>query len=85
MFKVEKKDGQIVDFDRTKITRGLTLGGATIEQAESVATQIETWLPTVAVGGIVKSVAIRGKLLAILDTTFPAVAATFRAYQKPAG
>jgi hypothetical protein len=82
-FKVQKKDGQMEDFDRTKIVNGIIKSGGTPEEAENIAKQIEVWLPTVAVDGVVKSADIRAKLLEMLKVANPAVGAAFEAYKKP--
>jgi transcriptional regulator NrdR family protein len=44
MYKVQKKDGVLEDFDRTKIVNGLIKAGATEEEAEKVASEIDAWL-----------------------------------------
>lgn len=85
MFKVQKKDGSLEDFDKSKIVNGVIKAGGSNVDAEQVATQIEAWLPTVAIGGIVKSVDIRTKGLEALRTVNPTVAASFESYQKPVG
>ena len=82
MFKVQKKDGSLEDFDRGKITGGVVKAGGSAEDAERVAAEVEAWLPTVAVNGIVKSTDIRTKGLEALRTTNPTVAASFEAYKK---
>ncbi len=84
MYKVQKKDGQLEDFDRSKIVNGVIKAGCTPEEAERVASEIESWLPTVAVDGAVKSTDLRVKGLEILRTVNPGVAATYESYQKPA-
>jgi len=81
--KVQKKDGRLEDFDRNKVVNGVIKSGATPEQAEEVAKQIEAWLPTVVTGEIVGSMAIRLKVLEILRGLNPAAAASFESYQKP--
>ncbi len=81
---VEKKDGQTESFDRSKILNGLIKSGATPEQAEEVAAQVENWAATVAVNNTVKTVDIRVKVLEFLRGVNPAVATAFEAYQKPA-
>lgn len=83
MYKVQKKDGSLEDFDRGKITGGVMKAGGSAEDAEKVAAEIEAWLPTVAVNGIVNSPDIRTKGLEALRTVNPTVAASFEAYKKP--
>jgi len=83
MFKVQKKGGLVEDFDRNKIVVGVVRAGCTPEEAERVASEIETWLPTVAVEGVVQSTDLRTKGLEVLRVVNPTVAATYEAYQKP--
>ena len=82
MYQVQKKDGSLIDFDRSKIVNGVTMYGATPEQAEQVASGVEGWLPTVAVNNVVKTADIRVKVLEILKAVNPAAGATFESYQK---
>lgn len=82
MFKVQKKDGSLQDYDRAKVVGGAVKAGASPEEAETVANQIEAWLPTVAAAGVVNSMDIRSKGLEILKTVNPTAAATFESYQK---
>lgn len=82
MFKVQKKDGTLEDFDRSKVVSGVIKAGGTPEDAEKVAVEIEVWLPTVAVDNVVQSSALRVKGLEILQTVNPTAAATFEAYKK---
>ncbi len=84
MYKVQKKDGQLEDFNRSKIVNGVIKAGCTPEEAERVALEIESWLPTVAADGVVKSTDLRTKGLEILRTVNPSVATTYESYQKPA-
>ncbi|KKR66786.1 MAG: hypothetical protein UU09_C0046G0012 [Microgenomates group bacterium GW2011_GWA2_40_6] len=82
MFQVQKKDGSLTDFDRSKIVNGVIMSGATPEQAEQVAAGVDGWLPTVMVNNVVKTADIRVKLLEILKAINPAAGATFESYQK---
>jgi len=83
MFKVQKKDGSLQDFDRGKIINGVLRSGATAEEAEKVAAAIDVWLPTTAVEGTVKFFDLRSKVLEVLRTINPTAAASFEIYQKP--
>ena len=80
--KVEKKDGRLEDFDRNKISSGITKAGVSVEEAENITGQIEAWLPGVTVGGVVKSSDIRTKVLELLQAVNPEAVAKFRAYKK---
>jgi transcriptional regulator NrdR family protein len=81
--KVKKKDGQLEPFDRSKIVNGLVKSGASSEEAESIASQIETWAEGAAADGVVNSSDIKTKLLELLETTNPEAVASFKAYKKP--
>jgi transcriptional regulator NrdR family protein len=83
MFKVQKKDGRLEDFDRNKIISGLVKSGTTPPEAEDITSQVEAWLPTVAVGGTVKTLDIREKVLELLRLADPTAADNFENYQKP--
>lgn len=82
--KVQKKDGRLEDFDRSKVLAGITKSGATPEQAESITGQVEAWAQTAAVNGVIGSSQIRIKVLEVLQSVNPEAAANFRTYQKPA-
>ena len=84
MYKVEKKGGAQEDFDRNKILAGIVAAGGTMEDAEKVATEIENWLPEMAVNNVVRSADIRTKGLEIFRNVNPKAAEMFEAYQKPA-
>ncbi len=80
--KVQKKDEILQDFDRSKVISGVVKAGVSTDQAGSVASQIEAWVQSAAVDGVVKSNDIRAKVLEILQSTNPAAAAKFGAYKK---
>jgi transcriptional regulator NrdR family protein len=80
--KVQKKDGTTEDFNREKIKAGIVKSGGTAEQAEMIASQIETWASTVAVDGVIKVSDIRIKLLELLGVANPAVKTAFENYKK---
>ena len=83
LYKVQKKDGTLEEFDKNKILNGVVSAGASSEDAQKILEGIEAWLPKAAVNGVVKSVDIRTKGLEILDIVNPEVAKGFRSYQKP--
>lgn len=80
--KVQKKDGRLEDFDRNKISGGIVKSGATPEQAENIAAQVESWAQTAAANGVISSVAVREKVLELLRSVNPEVAVSFEAYHK---
>jgi len=81
--QVEKKNGQLQPFDKSKIAAGLIRSGTSVEEAENVASQVEAWAQTSAVNGVIKSLDLRAKILEVLKTVNEAVAIAFENYQKP--
>jgi hypothetical protein len=84
MIKVEKKDGSQESYIREKLVGGMVKSGATQEQADLIAAQIEEWMPTVAASGVIKTSDLRAKLLELLKAVNPQAGDAFAAYQKPA-
>lgn len=82
MFKVQKKDGTLEDFDKQKIVDGVVKAGASPEDGQKVADAIEAWLPTVAKEDVVDSMDIRSKGLEVLKEVNPDVAAQFESFKK---
>ena len=82
MFRIQKKDGTLEDFDSNKLTGGITKAGASEEEAQKVLSEVEAWLPTVAVNGVVKSLEIKNKVLELLNETNPAAVTNFENYKK---
>lgn len=81
--KVRKNDGSLEGFDRAKISGGAMKSGATAEQAEQVASQVEAWAQGAAIDGIIATTEVRAKVLEALRLVNPTAAASFEAYQKP--
>jgi len=82
MYQVQKKNGSLVDFDQNKIITGIIKAGGSQENAQKIATDIETWLPTVVVNNVVKVLDIRSKVIEQLKTVDSTVATNFESYQK---
>jgi transcriptional regulator NrdR family protein len=82
MYQVQKKDGTLVDFDQNKIIVGIIKAGGTPENAQTVAANVETWLPTVVVNNVVNVSDLKTKVIAELRITNPPVAASFESYKK---
>jgi transcriptional regulator NrdR family protein len=80
--KVQKKDGSLEDFDRSKVKNGILSSGAAEEQAENITRQIENWLPSAAPNGVVRALDIKTKLLDLLGEVNPEAKATFENYKK---
>jgi transcriptional regulator NrdR family protein len=81
--QVQKKDNSLQPFDKSKVAAGLIRSGASVEEAENVASQVEAWAQTSAVDGVIKSLDLRAKVLEVLKTVNEAVAIAFENYQKP--
>jgi transcriptional regulator NrdR family protein len=83
MYKVLKRDGSLQDFDWKKLVNGLLKSGATEEEAERVATQVEAWVSTVAVDGVIKSYDLHVRVLESIREINPAAAKNFEDFKKP--
>jgi transcriptional regulator NrdR family protein len=81
--QVQKKDGRMEAFDRSKILNGLIKSGASATEAENITSQVESWAQTAAVNNVVKTVDIKAKVLELLRGVNPTAAASFEAYRKP--
>lgn len=82
--KVQKKDGRLEDFDRNKVSGGAVKSGATYDEAENVTKQVEIWVQTAAVNGVVPAVQIRSKVLEFLRPLNTTAADAFESYKKVA-
>lgn len=71
------------DFDWAKLSFGITNAGASKEDAEKVATEVEEWLNTVAEDGTVKSFDLHVKVIEILKEINPTAGAAFESFRKP--
>ncbi|MBM4401830.1 MAG: hypothetical protein FJ044_01135 [Candidatus Cloacimonetes bacterium] len=79
--KIEKRDGRVEDFDRSKIVAGVSAAGEE-EKAEEIAAQVEEWAKDAAVGDTIGWSAIREKVLELLRVSNPEAAARFEEYKK---
>ncbi len=82
MFKVQKKDGNLEDFDRNRVLQSVVKAGGTNEEAEKITAEVEAWLPGAVVTGVVTTQAIREKVLELLRPLNPIVAGDFEVYKK---
>ena len=80
--QVKKKDGQLENFDREKISRGIVTAGASPETAEAVVTEVENWAGSAATEGVIATTEIRGKVLELLRLQDPAAATSFEEYRS---
>jgi transcriptional regulator NrdR family protein len=81
--QVQKKDGTLQPFDRSKVSAGAMRSGASIEEAENVTGQVEAWARSVAQNGVVNATELRAKVLEVLKTVNPVAGSAFETYQKP--
>lgn len=77
---VEKRKGETEPFSRSKVLTSVSNAGAAPEQADQVATGVETWAQTV--GGTVKAADIRAKVVELLTPLNPQAAAAYENYRK---
>lgn len=80
--KVRKKDGRIEPFDRSKMASGIQKSGASPEEAEKIASQVEAWAQSAAVDGVISTSELRTKVLELLRATNPTVATSFEGFKR---
>lgn len=82
MYKVQKKDGRLEDFDRSKLFNSVMRSGGSREEAEKVTTVVESWLPGAVVNGVITTVAIREKVIEALRMLNSTVCGDYEAFKK---
>lgn len=81
--QVEKRDGTKEQYQTTKVRGSLMMAGASVEEAEDITTKISEWARANAKEGVVKTAAIRAKVIELLKETNTDAADSYEAYKKP--
>ncbi|MFC1790286.1 ATP cone domain-containing protein [Patescibacteria group bacterium] len=81
---MRKKDGVLQDYNRQKVVAGMVRSGASQEEAEKVAIQVETWAQSTAIEGVVSTVDLRAKVLEVLQSVSTQAAENYSSYRKVA-
>ena len=80
--QIQKKDGRLEEFDRSKLKQSILAAGTNENEAESTTAQVEAWAPSMAINNAVHSQVIRAKTIELLKTTNPTAAKTYEEYKK---
>lgn len=80
--QVEKRDGRLEEFDRTKIVRAVTAAGLSASDAEALASEVETWATEVAEEGVISSLKIRNRVADLLQERETEAADRYQEYRK---
>lgn len=80
--KVEKKDGSQQPWVRNKLVQGMVKAGATLDQAEGIASQVEEWTLGNSTDGVIPSSQIRAKVIELLELSNPTARQAYEAYRK---
>jgi len=80
--QIQKKDGRLEEFDRNKLKGSILATGANENEVESITTQVEAWVPSMAINNAVHSQVIRAKVIELLKTANPTAAKTYEEYKK---
>ena len=80
--KVEKRNGSLQDFDRSKLAASLVNAGATDADAQKIAVDVEAWAKAKAINDVIKSQAMRDKVIAVLRAEYPQVAEGYETFTK---
>lgn len=78
MLQVQKKDGRVEDFDKSKIAGVLGKVGVGSDEAQKVADQVETWAK-ISGSGPIKTLEIRDKVLTLIS---PEAVAAYKEYEQ---
>ncbi len=79
--KIQKKDGALENYDRTKLLLSMMRAQAKPDEAEQALTQIETWL-TGLKSEFVTTEELHGKVAEVLKSISPHAAQGYEIYRK---
>ncbi|KKR27727.1 MAG: hypothetical protein UT61_C0068G0005 [Candidatus Woesebacteria bacterium GW2011_GWA1_39_8] len=79
---VIKREGTTENFSLDKIIASVAKAGATLEAAEQIGTEVESWVTSAAVDGKIRSGDIRAKIVEEIMKVDPLAASTYDAYVK---
>jgi transcriptional regulator NrdR family protein len=82
--KIQKKDGSLENYDRSKLLLSMVRAQATPEQAESALGQIESWL-TQSKQESVSTKEVHDKVSEVLKGINPRAAQNYEVYRKSQG
>jgi len=80
--KVIKKDGKTEDFHHYKIVNSIINAGATSEEAEKIAENIEGWVKSNAQNNTINTSEIRTKVIEQLKNVNPDATQSYENYKK---
>lgn len=80
--KIKKRDGRLEDYIYDKLLASITKAGVVIEDAESLAKEVESWLSEESKKGYVESVEVRNVVFNKMNSEFPAEADSYQAFKK---
>jgi transcriptional regulator NrdR family protein len=81
--KVEKKDGEVEEFQVTKLRGSCMYAGASAEEAEKVTQDMQQWALENHQNGVVKTADMRAKIIELLKQLNPDAASRYESYKKP--
>ena len=81
--KVEKRDGDLEDWNYDKILLSIGKSMMPLKKAEKIASQIEKWAEKESKKGLVTSTDIRDKIIETLKESDPIAAEAYELYKKP--
>lgn len=81
--KVEKRDGDLEEWNYDKILLSIGKAMMPLKKAEKIASQVEKWAKEASKRRVVTSTDIRDKIIEILKETDPIAAEAYELYKKP--
>jgi len=82
--KIQKKDGTLENYDRTKLILSMIRAQATPDQAEAALSQVESWLTQLKQESV-STQEVHAKVIEILKSINPTAAQGYEIYRKSQG
>ncbi len=80
--KVEKRGGEIENWNYDKILLSIGKAMIPLERAEKIASQVEEWAKSQAKKGVISSEDLKDKIISLLKESDPISAEAYRVYKK---
>ena len=79
--KIKKREGDLQDFDRTKVYRSVLAAGASQEETNVITDQVQNWIESLN-EEVISTETIKNKVIVLLEAQNPVVAQTYQNYKK---
>ncbi|OGM05576.1 hypothetical protein A2715_05840 [Candidatus Woesebacteria bacterium RIFCSPHIGHO2_01_FULL_39_32] len=80
--QVRKRDGNLEPWSYDKLVAAIGKAGIPVQEAEEIASSVQSWAQQSAVDGNIDSTQIRDKVIEALKSQFPSESRNFETYKK---